>query len=156
MFHTFLPYAIGLLQEPIQLSLRMLHILKVSSLEHHLRFSFPRSSYSRFDGISGNLFFQEHFLVLCASQAPAERPVTSSCHAFSNAAACRCHAVLSRVQLFVTPRTVAHQAPLSMGFSRREYWNGLPFPPPGILAIQGSNLCLLHWQVNSSPSGKPF
>ena len=38
-----------------------------------------------------------------------------------------------RVQLFVTPWTVALQAPLSMGFSRQEYWNGLPFPPLGDL-----------------------
>ena len=37
--------------------------------------------------------------------------------------------VLSRVQLFKTPWTIARQAPLSMGFSRQEYWNGLPFPP---------------------------
>ena len=36
--------------------------------------------------------------------------------------------MLSRVQLFVTPRTVAHQAPLSREFSRQEYWSGLPFP----------------------------
>ena len=40
---------------------------------------------------------------------------------------------VSRVWLFVTPRTVAQQAPLSMGFSRQEYWNGLPFPSPGNL-----------------------
>ena len=39
--------------------------------------------------------------------------------------------LLSRVQLFATPSTVAYQAPLSMGFSRQEYWNGLPFPPAG-------------------------
>ena len=39
----------------------------------------------------------------------------------------------SRVQLFVTPWTVAYQAPLSMGFSRQEYWSGLPFPSPGDL-----------------------
>ena len=39
--------------------------------------------------------------------------------------------MLSRVQLFATPWTVAHQAPLSMGFSRQEYWSGLTFPPPG-------------------------
>ena len=38
---------------------------------------------------------------------------------------------LSRVRLFATPCTVARQAPLSMGFSRQEYWSGLPFPPPG-------------------------
>ena len=56
------------------------------------------------------------------------------------------------VQLFATPWTVAHQAPLSTGFSRQEYWIGLPFPPPGIFPIQGSNphlLHLLHWQVDS-------
>ena len=40
----------------------------------------------------------------------------------------------SCVQLFVTLRTVAHQAPLSMGFSRQEYWCGLPCPPPGDLS----------------------
>ena len=39
----------------------------------------------------------------------------------------------SYVQLFVTPWTVAHHAPLSMGLSQQEYWSGLPFPPPGDL-----------------------
>ena len=37
---------------------------------------------------------------------------------------------LSPVRLFATPWTVAHQAPLSMGFSKQEYWSGLPFPSP--------------------------
>ena len=37
---------------------------------------------------------------------------------------------LSHVQLFATPWTVAYQGPLSMGFSRQEYWSGLPFPAP--------------------------
>ena len=41
--------------------------------------------------------------------------------------------VLSHIWLFVTPRTVAHQAPLSMGFSRQEYWSGVPLPSPGDL-----------------------
>ena len=40
--------------------------------------------------------------------------------------------LLSRVQLFATPWTVAYQAPLSMGFSRQEYWSGLPFPSPDL------------------------
>ena len=44
---------------------------------------------------------------------------------------------LSRVQLFVTLWTIAHQAPLSMGFSRQEDWNGLPFPFPGDLTDSG-------------------
>ena len=37
---------------------------------------------------------------------------------------------LSRVRLFATPWTVAYQAPLTMGFSRQEYWHGLPLPSP--------------------------
>ena len=41
-----------------------------------------------------------------------------------------CAQSLSCVQLFATPWTVAHQAPLSMEFSRQEYWSGLPFPSP--------------------------
>ena len=44
---------------------------------------------------------------------------------------------LSRVLLFVTPWTVAYQAPPSMGFSRQEYWNGLPFPSPGAFPDPG-------------------
>ena len=36
----------------------------------------------------------------------------------------------SRVRLCVTPKTAAHQAPLSLGFSRQEHWSGLPFPSP--------------------------
>ena len=50
----------------------------------------------------------------------------------------------SRVQLCVTPWAVACQAPLSTGFSRQEYQNGLPWPPPGIFPTQGSNPGLLH------------
>ena len=49
----------------------------------------------------------------------------------------------------VTPCTVACQAPLSLGFSRQEYWNGLPFPPQGIFLTQGLNPHLLHRQVDS-------
>ena len=55
------------------------------------------------------------------------------------------HSVVSD---FVTQRTVAHQTPLSMGFSRHEYWSGLPFLLQGVCPIQGS---LLHWQVGSLP-----
>ena len=45
--------------------------------------------------------------------------------------------MLSHVQLFGNPRTIACQAPLSMGFPRQEYWNGLPCPPPGDLPDPG-------------------
>ena len=46
--------------------------------------------------------------------------------------------LLSRVRLFVTPWTVAYQVPPSMGFSRQEYWSGLPFPSPGDLPNPGT------------------
>ena len=53
----------------------------------------------------------------------------------------------SHVQLSVTLWTVACQAPLSMGFSRQEYWSGLPCPPPGDLLDPGikpmSSMCLV-------------
>ena len=52
---------------------------------------------------------------------------------------------------FVSPWIVEHQGPLPMGFPRQEYWNGWPFPSPGIFLNQGLNLCLLHWQANSIP-----
>ena len=48
--------------------------------------------------------------------------------------------VLSPVWLFATPRTIAHQAFLSMGFSRQEYWSGLPFPSSGDLLNPGIKL----------------
>ena len=50
---------------------------------------------------------------------------------------CVCVQSLSCVQLFVTTWAVADQAPLSMGFSRQEYWSGLPFPSPGNLSDPG-------------------
>ena len=56
---------------------------------------------------------------------------------------CVCTCVLSCVQLFVTPWTVARQAPPA-GFSRQEYWGGLPFPSSGDLPAQELNLGLPH------------
>ena len=60
-------------------------------------------------------------------------------HDWSNlaAAAAYCSQSLSCVRLFATLWTVAYQAPPSMGFSRQEYWSGLPFPPPGDLPNSG-------------------
>ena len=51
--------------------------------------------------------------------------------------------LLSQVQIFAAPWTVAHQAPLSVGFSRQEYWSGLPFPTPEDLPNQGIELSSL-------------
>ena len=66
--------------------------------------------------------------------------------------------LLSHVQLLATPWNRAHQAPLSTGFSRREYWSGLPFPPPGDLHNQRSDPHPLHCLADSftaAPPGKP-
>ena len=48
--------------------------------------------------------------------------------------------MLSHVRLFTIPWTVAHQAPLSMGFSRQEYWSGVPLPSLGYLPNSGMEL----------------
>ena len=63
-----------------------------------------------------------------------------------------------RVQFFVTPLTVALGAPLSMGFTRQEYWSGLPCPPAGNLPDPGIEPGTPALQADSSPSeplGKP-
>ena len=65
--------------------------------------------------------------------------------------------LLSRVRLFATPWTVAYQAPLSMGFSRQEYWSGLPFPSPGDLpdpGIEPGSPALQADALTSEPPGK--
>ena len=62
-----------------------------------------------------------------------------------------CACVLSHVRLFVTPWTVVHQAPLSMKFSKQEYWSGLPFPAPGDLSDLGIEPASPALQVDSLP-----
>ena len=65
---------------------------------------------------------------------------------------------LSRVRLFATLWTVAHQAPPSMGFSRQEYWSGVPFPSPGDLpdpGIEPRSSALQAEALTSEPPGKP-
>ena len=66
---------------------------------------------------------------------------------------------LSHVRLFSTPWTVAYQAPPSMGFSRQEYWSGLPFPSPGDLPDSGiihGSPALQADSLPSEPPGKPW
>ena len=63
--------------------------------------------------------------------------------------------------LFATPWNVAHQAPLSKGFSRQEYWSGSPLPPPGDLPIPGIeptspvSPALTGGFSTTAPAGKP-
>ena len=64
---------------------------------------------------------------------------------------------LSHVQLFVTPWTVPHQAPPSMGFSKQEFWSVLPFPSPGDLpdpGIESGSLAFQADALTSEPPGK--
>ena len=71
----------------------------------------------------------------------------------------RCSTSHSCVWVSATPWTVAHQAPLSMGFSRQEYWSGLPFPSLGIFLTQGLNLGLPHCKetlYQLSHQGRPL
>ena len=65
--------------------------------------------------------------------------------------------LLSCLRPFVIPWTVACQAPLSMGFSRREYWSGLPFPSPGDLpdpGIEPAFPALAGGSFTTEPPGK--
>ena len=67
--------------------------------------------------------------------------------------------VFGHVQLFATSWTVALQTPLSMGFSRQEYWSGLPFPSPGDLpnpGIKPQSPALQTGALPSEPPGKPW
>ena len=63
---------------------------------------------------------------------------------------------LSRVRLFATPRTSAHQAAVSMEFSRQEHWSGMPFPTPGELPNPGIEPGSPTLQADSLPSEPPL
>ena len=65
---------------------------------------------------------------------------------------------LGRVRLFASPSTVARQAPLSMEFSRQEYWSGLPLPPPEDLSdtgMESASPALAGGFFATVPPGKP-
>ena len=78
-----------------------------------------------------------------------------------SACVCVCDQLLSPVQLFATPQTVVHKAPLSMGFSRQEYWSRLLFPPsedlptPGIKPVSLVFLILSGELFTIEPPGRP-
>ena len=80
-------------------------------------------------------------------------------HACVCACVCVCTQPLSSVQLFATPWTVAHQAPLPIGFFGQEYWSGLPFPPPGDLPEPGIKKTHVSFTdrrfFTTEPPGKP-
>ena len=68
------------------------------------------------------------------------------------------HCLVTQSCLTGTPWIVAHQAPLSLEFSREEYWSGYPFPSPGDLHDPGIELAspvLAGWIFTTEPAGKP-
>ena len=98
----------------------------------------------------GHFIYFWPFIYLC--------PCLSVVIFFALSLLCTCACMLSRfscVQLFATLWTVAHQAPMSMGFSRQEYWNGLPCPPPGDLSNPGTKPASPTLQVDSLPTEPP-
>ena len=108
-----------------------------------------RGRHSRHYSTEQNVYTKPHILFTEAPSLPTQTVLCGSV----------CAQSLSHVQLFVTPWSVAHQAPPSMEFSRKEHRSGLPFPPSGIVSTQRSNPHLLHWQVDPlppEPCGKPF
>ena len=102
-------------------------------------------------------------LTLIPSLSDASLTCVTSFNAFASALSVSClwhsssenvsHSVVSAS--FVTSWTVAHQAPLSMGLSRQEYWSGLPCPPPGDLPNPGIKPGSHTLQANSLPSEPP-
>ena len=98
----------------------------------HLFLTFLRTEKSKIkvltDSVSGESLVQSHLLAMSSHSQRKEQGsslVVLKVKSFS------------RVRLFATPWTVAYQASLSMGFSRQEYWSGLPFPSPGDLPDPG-------------------
>ena len=88
----------------------------------------------------------------------------SSCQEVRSSCMCTCSVtqLFSCIWIFVAPWTVAHQTPLSMGFSRQEYWSGLPVPPPWDLPNPGIKPgspvfpALADRLFVTEPPGKPF
>ena len=72
-------------------------------------------------------------------------------HRDINCCCCRCFSHSASSDSLRPLWTIAHQAPLSMGFSRQEYWSGLPFPSPGDLPNPGTEPTSPAWQVDSLP-----
>ena len=95
-----------------------------------------------------------HSLLTSLGLTPALFP-SQTCSRQLPKTSCPCAWSLSRVQLFVTPWTLAHQAPLSMEFSRQEHWSGLPFPSPRDLPNPGMEPGSPALQADSLPAELP-
>ena len=112
-----------------------------------------------------DLLIQDAILTsnVCPEKGLGSRVFASSAGLSAEISLSRVLSHFSHVRLFATLWTVAHEAPLSMGFSRQEYWSGLPSPRPGDLpdpGIENPDLSYLplQWQADSLPlvlPGKP-
>ena len=118
----------------------------------------------REEGREGNIVAKKEkkYCPRC-NQPPGGCPPSCVCRVsvcmsvFSNPA-CVCMRVQS-CPFFVSPWTIAHKAPLSMGFFRQEYWSGLPFPSPGDLPKPGIELmspALAGRFFATEPLGRPY
>ena len=95
----------------------------------------------------GDLLLWKHRL----KSSPSSQTRTQG-HVIQGTAHTPCAAVLSSVWLFVTPQTIVRQAPLSVEFSRQEFWSRLPFPTPGGLPDPGMEpescvSCICRWDL---------
>ena len=86
---------------------------------------------------------------------PSQGSLTTLSHLFPSSPLRYLESVSHLVMSDSTPWALAHQAPLSMGFSRQEYLSGWPFHSPGDLPNLGTKLNLLHWKVDSLLSEPP-
>ena len=103
-------------------------------------------SWPQSEAIASNFSLCSLFLLLTRNTSSLVLPNHKSDHA-SRMHAC----VLSRfshIRLFATLWTVAHQAPLSVGFFQQEYWSVLSFPPPIIFLKYNSNISWMEWGLN--------
>ena len=140
----------------------------VRKLRSHVLFGRAKKIYiereiRREEGREGNIIAKKEkkHCPRC-NQPPGSAPVlclqwVCACQFSPTLHVCAC--VFSRVPLFVTPWTVAHKAPLSMGFFRQEYWRGLPFPSPGDLPKPGIELmspALAGRFFATEPLGRPY
>ena len=109
-------------------------------LQHPTRYTFCRSTGEKSGSMQYSLHFEGQDWYCCEWEI---RTLENSVYHIVSTGVSKC---------FATPRTVARQTPLPMGFPRREHWSGLPFPSPGDLpdpGIESASPSSPHWQVNS-------
>ena len=122
-------------------------------------FFFQLSTHPPLLSLQWGIFFFLSFLTVPWGMQDLSFPTKNQTHAPTVEVCVNvCVKSLSRVRLFETLWTVARQAPLSMGFSRQEYWIGLPFPSPGDLpnpGIEPGSPALQADALSSEPPGTP-